>query len=296
MTRTLRVRSLLAAAAINRSLTLDRCPARGVEANPLRLVFVSASHTGSVSDLWMPAPNEIESRFGITAPPSQYTLYSCSDIKVDDVTKELDFDPATDQRRNFYIGLFYELRWYGNKKTSRRSRVPEWQALWQSWGAFVGNFNNNSAGYRERVRLARERYERFSKRHKMERVHWCAVEVRIPCAVPINIACEHCHIGAERVSERDINEYTGVRVPEELKALRANLIAQTSSSAAGGRSNLPRAVGDYRSRSRFTPIGGFGGGGLRTPSPFPERPASGHPAAPTHRGSEEILSNEYEND
>ncbi|GMF58224.1 unnamed protein product [Phytophthora fragariaefolia] len=69
-----------------------------------------------------------------------------------------------------------------------------------------------------------------------------------------------------------------------------------SSSAAGGRSTLPRAVGDYSSRSTFTPFGGFGGGGLRTPSPFPERPPSGRSAAPTYRGLEEILSNEYKND
>ncbi|GMF59086.1 unnamed protein product [Phytophthora fragariaefolia] len=66
--------------------------------------------------------------------------------------------------------------------------------------------------------------------------------------------------------------------------------------AAGGCSTLTRAVGDYSSRSSFTPFGGFGGGGLRTPSPFPERPASGRSAAPTYRSSEEILSNEYEND
>ncbi|GMF62192.1 unnamed protein product [Phytophthora fragariaefolia] len=106
----------------------------------------------------------------------------------------------------------------------------------------------------------------------------------------MGIACEHCHVGAVRVSERDINGYTGVRVPEELKTLRTNLNAQMSSSAAGGRSTLPRAVGDYSSRSSFTPFGGFGGGGLCTPSPFPERPASGRSAAPTYRGSE------YEND
>ncbi|GMF62213.1 unnamed protein product [Phytophthora fragariaefolia] len=88
----------------------------------------------------------------------------------------------------------------------------------------------------------------------------------------------------------------GVRVPEEPKTLRTNLIAQMSSSAAGGRSTLSRAVGDYSSRSSFTPFGGFGGGGRRTPSPFPERPASGRSAAPTCRDSEEILSSEYEND
>ncbi|GMG18350.1 unnamed protein product [Phytophthora fragariaefolia] len=69
-----------------------------------------------------------------------------------------------------------------------------------------------------------------------------------------------------------------------------------SSSAGGGRSAPSRTVSGYSSRPRFTPFGGFGGGRLRTPSPFPERPASGHSAAPTYRVSEEILSNEYEND
>ncbi|GMF68200.1 unnamed protein product [Phytophthora fragariaefolia] len=112
----------------------------------------------------------------------------------------------------------------------------------------------------------------------------------------MGIACEHCHVGAVRVSERDINGYTGVRVPEELKTLRTNLIAQMSSSAAGGHRTLPRAVGDYSSRSSFTSFGCFGGDGLRTSSTFPERPASGRSAALTYRGSKEILSNEYEND
>ncbi|GMF22385.1 unnamed protein product [Phytophthora fragariaefolia] len=65
-----------------------------------------------------------------------------------------------------------------------------------------------------------------------------------------------------------------------------------SSSAGGGRSAPSRTVGDYGSRSRFTLFGGFGGGGLRTPSPFPEHPTSGRSA---YRGSEEILTNEYEN-
>ncbi|GMF64327.1 unnamed protein product [Phytophthora fragariaefolia] len=128
------------------------------------------SRTGPVRDPWMPTPSEIQSRFGSTASPSQYALYSCNGIIVDATTKELVFDPATDQRRDYYIGLFHELRWYGNKKTSRRSRVPEWQGLCQSWGAFVETFNKDPAGYRERVRLARERYERFTKRPKIDRL------------------------------------------------------------------------------------------------------------------------------
>ncbi|GMF52949.1 unnamed protein product [Phytophthora fragariaefolia] len=141
---------------------------------------IVVSRTGPVRDPWMPTPSEIQSRFGCTAPPSQYALYSCSGIKDDDVTNELDVNPATDQRRDYNIGLFHEIRWYGNKKTSRGSRVPKWQALCQSWGACVENVNKDPAGYRERVRVARERYERFSKRPKIDRLHWGAVEVGIP--------------------------------------------------------------------------------------------------------------------
>ncbi|GMF58949.1 unnamed protein product [Phytophthora fragariaefolia] len=68
---------------------------------------VQASRTAPMRDPWMPTPRESESHFGSTAPPSPYTVYSC--IKDDDVTKELGFDPATDQRPDYYIGLFHEL-------------------------------------------------------------------------------------------------------------------------------------------------------------------------------------------
>ncbi|KAE9013668.1 hypothetical protein PR003_g15602 [Phytophthora rubi] len=122
------------------------------------------SRTNPVRDPWMPSPSEIRSRFGNTTPVSRHALYSCNAIIDDDVAKELDFDPATDQRRDYYIGLFHELRFYGNKKHSRKSKVAEWEALCQSWGMFVENFNNNPSGYRERLRAAGERYERFSKR------------------------------------------------------------------------------------------------------------------------------------
>ncbi|KAE8982010.1 hypothetical protein PR003_g23958 [Phytophthora rubi] len=77
------------------------------------------SRTNPVRDPWMPSPSEIQSRYGSTSPLGRYALYSCSAINDDDVTKELDFDPATDQRRDYYIGLFHELRFYGNKKHSR---------------------------------------------------------------------------------------------------------------------------------------------------------------------------------
>ncbi|KAE8996787.1 hypothetical protein PR003_g23447 [Phytophthora rubi] len=255
------------------------------------------SRTNPVRDLWMPSPSEIRSRYGSTTPASPYALYSCNVIVDDDVTKELDFDPVTDQRRDYCIGLFHELRFYGNKKHSRKNKVTEWEALCQSWGMFVENFNKNPSGYRERVRSASERYERYSKRPKILRLHDGAVEAGIPCAVPSGVACERCQAGAVRLSERDLNGYTGISVPVELKTLREKLITQLSSeSAEGERNTQPRAVGNYSSRLSFTPFGGAAGGGIRTPSPFPERRSSGRSAAPTYRGQESILTNEYENE
>ncbi|KAE8971110.1 hypothetical protein PR001_g26994 [Phytophthora rubi] len=276
-TRTLRVQSARVAVATDRSLMLERCPLRGVETmtTPLR----------PLHDPWMLSPSDIRSRYGNTTPVSRHALYSCNAIVDDDAAKELDFDPATDQRRDYYIGLFHELRFYGNKKHSRKSKVAEWEALCQSWDAFVENFNRDPAGYRERVRSAGERYERFSKRPKILRLHEGAVEAGIPCAVPAGVACAQCQTGAVRLSERDINGYTGIRVPEELKTLREKLIRQLSSeSAEGERNTQPRAVGNYSSSSSFTPFGGAAGGGIRTPSPFPERRSSGRSAAPTYRG------------
>uniref|UniRef100_H3H7A6 Uncharacterized protein n=1 Tax=Phytophthora ramorum TaxID=164328 RepID=H3H7A6_PHYRM len=191
---------------------------------------VAASRTEPVREPWMPSQSEIGSRFGATAPPNLYALYSCNAIVDDDFAKRLHFDPLTNQRRDYYIGLFHELRWFASKKTSRRIKVPEWQALCQSWSAFVENLNKNPAGYRDRISQARERYEKFSKR--------------------------------VRITKRDVNGYTSMCVPDDLKTLRASFQAQASSSAADNRSTYPSAVGDYSARPSFTPFGGGGGGGL----------------------------------
>uniref|UniRef100_H3H5I5 Uncharacterized protein n=1 Tax=Phytophthora ramorum TaxID=164328 RepID=H3H5I5_PHYRM len=196
---------------------------------------VAASRTEPVREPWMPSQFEISSRFGATVPPNLYALYSCNAIVDDDVAKRLHFDPMTDQRRDYYIGLFHELRCQ-----------------------------------------ARERYEKFSKRGKLERLHHGAVGIGLPCAVPYDTAL--------LITERDVNGYTFMCVPDDLKTLRASFQAQASSSAADNRSTYPSAVGDYSARPSFTPFGGGGGGSLR------------HSVIPTYRVGEEILSNEYDNE
>ncbi|KAG3046209.1 hypothetical protein PI125_g26996 [Phytophthora idaei] len=73
---------------------------------------------------WMPSASEIASRFGATSPPNPIPLYVCSAIVDDAEAAAQHFDPMTNQRRDYFIGLFHELRWHASKRTSRKSKVP----------------------------------------------------------------------------------------------------------------------------------------------------------------------------
>ncbi|KAG2780384.1 hypothetical protein PC129_g23894 [Phytophthora cactorum] len=74
---------------------------------------------------WMPSASEIASRFGASSPPNPIPLYVCSAI-VDDAEAAVQrFDPMTNQRRDYFIGLFHELRWHASKRTSHKGKVPE---------------------------------------------------------------------------------------------------------------------------------------------------------------------------
>ncbi|KAG3055227.1 hypothetical protein PI124_g24317 [Phytophthora idaei] len=95
-------------------------------------------------DPWMPSASEIASRFGATLPPNPIPLYVCSAIVDDAEAAAQHFDPMTNQRRDYFIGLFHEHRWHASKRTSRKTKVPEWVALCQSWNAFVENFNKDA--------------------------------------------------------------------------------------------------------------------------------------------------------
>ncbi|KAG3122609.1 hypothetical protein PI124_g22611 [Phytophthora idaei] len=158
-------------------------------------------------------------------------------------------------------------------------------ALCQSWNAFVENFNKDAKAYRARITAAQRRFETFSRRHVIDRLHNEAMEAGIPCAVPFGTACSHCPPGAERRSERDVTGYTSVHVPAQLHDLRVQLERRDE------RRDTPSVSGDRSARAGLTSALRSG---LRTPSPFPERPPSGRSAVPMYLGGEEILSNEYE--
>ncbi|KAG2782843.1 hypothetical protein PC116_g25112 [Phytophthora cactorum] len=137
---------------------------------------------------WMPRTFEIASRFGATSPPNPIPLYVCSAIIDDAEAAAQHFDPMTNQRRDYLIGLFHELRWHASKKTSRKSKVPEYMTLCQSWSAFVENFNKDANAYHARITAAQQRFETFSRRHMIDRLHNEAMEAGIPCAVPFGTA------------------------------------------------------------------------------------------------------------
>ncbi|KAG3151490.1 hypothetical protein C6341_g16544 [Phytophthora cactorum] len=236
---------------------------------------------------WMPSASEIASRFGATSPPNPIPLYVCSAIVDDAEAAAQHFDPMTNQRRDYFIGLFHELRWHASKRTSRKSKVPEWMALCQSWNAFVENFNKDAKAYRARITAAQCRFETLSRRHMIDRLDNEAMDAGIPCAVPFGAACSHCPPGAERLSERDVTGYTTVCVPAQLRDLLVQF----------GRRDEPRDTpsvsGDRSARAGVTPALRSG---LRTPSPFPERPLSERSEVPMYLSGEEILSNEYEDE
>ncbi|KAG3003171.1 hypothetical protein PC120_g19261 [Phytophthora cactorum] len=215
---------------------------------------------------WMPSASEIDSRFGSTSPPNQIPLYVRSAIIDEAEAAAQHFDPMTNQRRDYFIGLFHELRWHASKKNSR---------------------SPNAKAYRAGITAVQRRFEIFSRRHMIDRLHNEAMEASIPCAVPFGTACLHCPPGAERLSGRDLTGYTTVRVPAQLRGLRVQLERRDE------RRDTPSVSGDRSARAGVTPALRSG---LRTPSPFPERPPSERSEVPMYLGGEEILSNEYEDE
>ncbi|OWY96963.1 LOW QUALITY PROTEIN: hypothetical protein PHMEG_00032629 [Phytophthora megakarya] len=180
------------------------------------------------------------------------------------------FNNSTNQRRDYYISLFHELRYWSSKNASGRSRVPEWQALCQSWNQFVVNFNKDSTVYRERIVSARERFMKYSITSVVQRVHEASVNAKIPCAVPAFIARTNPLVPLVSVKETS----PGTRLTHPSVVTEHNTPRNTA----------PRSV--------TPPVRG----GLRTPSPFPERPSSGRFGETTYLEGDPIVSNEYENE
>ncbi|KAG2798431.1 hypothetical protein PC112_g21352 [Phytophthora cactorum] len=236
---------------------------------------------------WMPSASKIASRFGATSPPNPIPLYVCSAIIDDAEVAAQHFDPMTNQRRDYYIRRVCELRWHASKRTSRKSKVPEWMALCQSWNAFVENVNKDAKAYRARITAAQQRFETFSRRHMIDCLHNEAMEA----GYSVRSSLWNCVFAlppwAERLSEQDVTGYTTVRVPAQLRDLRVQLERRDE------RRHTPSVSGDRSSRAGITPALRSG---LRTPSPFPERLPSGRYAVTMYLGGEEIISSEYEDE
>ncbi|KAG6616886.1 uncharacterized protein IUM83_04577 [Phytophthora cinnamomi] len=132
---------------------------------------------------------------------------------------------------------------------------------------FDAETHQRPSAYRDRIKQARDRFETYSKRGKLEQLHVAAEEANVPCAVPEGFQCTKCFPGAVRLSDRDLNGYTSFRVPESLKELRAKFLAREGSGAGDDRSARITSAAPARTAPR-------------TPSPFPERPPARRSAAP----------------
>ncbi|ETM97688.1 hypothetical protein PPTG_20036, partial [Phytophthora nicotianae INRA-310] len=90
-------------------------PRTGEETQQSPVSVTLSSHSRTASDVavrpaWMPSASEIADRFGSTSPPNPIPLNVCSAINDDAEVANMHFDPSTNQRRDYYIGLFHELR------------------------------------------------------------------------------------------------------------------------------------------------------------------------------------------
>ncbi|OWY98670.1 hypothetical protein PHMEG_00030510 [Phytophthora megakarya] len=233
-------------------------------------------------------PSTLEA-FPSPRPPNVIPLYVGSRIVDDTEAASKNFESMTNQRRDYCISLFHEPRYWSSKKSLGRSRVPEWQALCQSWNQFVQTFNKDSTAYRNRIASARERFMKYTVTSVVQRVQDGSMNANIPCAVPVGIHCPHCPPGAPRISERDLTGYTTNCVPANAKRLRAKLACTCQHPSVMPEHNTPRNTAP---RSVTAPVHG----GLRTPSPFPERPSLGRFRETTYLEGEPIVSNEYENE
>ncbi|OWZ07496.1 LOW QUALITY PROTEIN: hypothetical protein PHMEG_00020103 [Phytophthora megakarya] len=144
--------------------TLPRRSFREVQVMQLEAFAVTSEQRDTtrtddtVREPWMPSKKVIDDRYGAMVLPNEIPLYVDNQIVDDAEAASKHLEPTTNQRRDYYISLFHELRYWSSKKTSGRNRVPEWQALCRSWNQFVANFNNGPAAYRERIAFACERF------------------------------------------------------------------------------------------------------------------------------------------
>ncbi|OWZ12749.1 LOW QUALITY PROTEIN: hypothetical protein PHMEG_00014035 [Phytophthora megakarya] len=217
----------------------------------------------SVREPWMPSEGVTTARNGCTVLPNVIPLYV--DNRIDDAeAASKHFEPMTNQRRGYYISLFHELRYWSSKKTSGQSRVPKWQALCQSWNQFVENFSKDSTAYRFRstpLLLSFNAFTRFREReHSLCSAGGRSLPALSPWCSPHQRERHHRELRAKLACTRQLPSV----VPEH---------------------NTPQNTAP---RSVTPPVRG----GLRTPSPFPERPSSGRFGEITYLEGDPIVSNE----
>ncbi|OWZ02999.1 hypothetical protein PHMEG_00025344 [Phytophthora megakarya] len=248
--------------------TLPRRSVREVQVIQLEALAITSERDATrtddtVREPWMPSKSVIRDRYGALVPPNEIPLYV--DNRIVDTLKLLR-STSTIRRTKARI-LHLAL-----------SRAPVLE--------LEEDFREKQIA---RVAGTLSKLKPFSKTSVVQRVHEGSVNANIPCAVPEGVHCPHCLAGAPLISERDLTGYTTNRVPANIKELRAKLVCTRQHPSVVTEHNTPRNTAP---RSVTPPVRG----GLRTPSPFPERPSSGLFGETTYLEGDLIVSNEYENE
>ena len=147
----------------------------------------------------------------------QYPLFDINALDDCEDLRNHHFDRSTDDRRRYFIDLFYQARYYTNRKGSRKNRDDK-DALTQSWNAFVENYNKGPDEYVSKIHVNRERFLKHSRSGKMEFIHFTCIKEGLSCGVPSHMVCRCCPNGAP-LTEKELRGYRGYSVPASVKGL-----------------------------------------------------------------------------
>ncbi|KAF1330953.1 hypothetical protein FI667_g4818, partial [Globisporangium splendens] len=116
--------------------------------------------------------------------------------------------------------MFHSMRFFDGRSKLKKSHSAEKQALFlsQAWGAFVVNFNEDTAKCISRLRDNRDKFLRHNAVGKLLAIHEECVDLGVPCGAKTTPrGCRICTSDDPQLTEEHLRGYNGVMLPRGLQ-------------------------------------------------------------------------------